>query len=84
MIQQPSFLIHAHLIHKGDVLFKKINNGIDLGNEFMAEWITVIQFEFRITVTMRRLMVTKPDDTVNLHVSDAKTEFVTREVGLNY
>jgi len=50
----------------------------------MAEWITVIYFEFRITITMRRMLVTKPDATVNLHVSDPKTEFLTREVGLNY
>jgi hypothetical protein len=50
----------------------------------MAELITVLQFEFRITVTMRRLLVTKPDATVNLHMSDPTTEFLTREVGLNY
>jgi hypothetical protein len=64
---------------------KKIrNNGTDLGKEFMAELITVIQFEIRITIIMRRMLVSKPDATVNLHVSDPKTEFLTREVGLNY
>jgi len=50
----------------------------------MAEWITVIQFEFRITITMRRLLVTKPEATVNLRMSDHTTEFLTRDVGLNY
>jgi hypothetical protein len=64
---------------------KKIRKkGIDLGNEFMAELITVIQFEFRIAITMRRMLVTKRDATVNLHVSDPKTQFLTREVGLSY
>jgi len=64
---------------------KKIrNNGTDLGNEFTAEWITVIQFEFRITITTRMLLVSKPDATVNLHMSDPKIEFLTRGVGLKY
>jgi hypothetical protein len=50
----------------------------------MSEWTTVIHFEVRITITMCRMLLTKPDATVNLHVSDPKTEFLTTEVGLNY
>lgn len=51
------------------------NNGIDLENEFTAEWVSVIHLEFRITITMRRLLVSEPDATFNLHMSDPKAEF---------
>jgi len=61
-------------------LEKVRNNGIDLGNEFTAEWITVIQFKFRTTITTRSLLVSKPDATVKLHMFDLKSEFLMRQL----
>jgi len=59
-------------------LEKLRNNGIDLENEFTAEWVSVIHLELRITITMRRLLVSEPDATFNLHCLILRLSFDER------
>ena len=57
------------------------NGGIDCIDP--AEWVTVLQFEFCIAITMFRKPRTKADITVSLRLSDPENEFLPREVGLS-